>query len=103
MTADQLTLLLNTVIAVFLPTLVGLVTTRATNASVKAILLLVLSAVQTLIGQVLIAIGDGNFDWFTWIITAIGSFVVGVATHYGFWKPTGVSDRAQAVGSGPME
>jgi hypothetical protein len=98
MTGDQLTLLLNTVLAVFLPTLVGLVTTRATNASVQAILLLSLSVIQTLIGQIVVAVGTGSFDWFTWILAAIGSFVVGVATHYGFWKPTGVTDATLDTG-----
>lgn len=99
MTGEQLTLLLNTVVAAVLPLLVGLVTTRATSPAVRAVLLLVLSFVQTLIGQVLAAIPTGQFDWFTWLITGIGSFVVGVAVHFGLWKPSGTSDRLVGVGS----
>jgi hypothetical protein len=98
-TAEQLTLLLNTAIAVFLPALVGLVTTKTTNPTMRALLLLGLSIAQTLIGQILIALGTGDFDWFTWALSAIGSFVVGVATHFGFWKPSGASDALIAVGS----
>jgi predicted Na+-dependent transporter len=99
MTAEQLTLLLNTIISVFLPALVGLITQRETNETVKSLLLLLLSVLNVLIGQIVIAISTGNFDWFTWIIGAIASFVIGVGVHFGFWKPVGATEKLQKIGS----
>ena len=98
-TGDQLVLLLNTVVAVFLPALVGLVTKDVTHPGLKSIILLVLSVVNVLVGQIIVAVHTGNFDWFTWVLGAIASFVIGVATQRGFWKPTGISARLTAIGS----
>lgn len=79
-----------------LPLLVGLVTTRTTNAGAKAVLLLALN----LLAGVLAGFFDSpaGFDWKGAAVTAVASFVIGVATHYGLWKPVGASSALQAVG-----
>lgn len=85
-------------VGVVLPVLVGLVTKVTTSESTKAILLAALSAVSGFLSEYGAAVGAGTFNWFDALLTAITTFVVAVAMHYGLWKPTGVAARAQATG-----
>ncbi|MFD4596696.1 hypothetical protein ACFWPQ_01560 [Streptomyces sp. NPDC058464] len=80
--------------SVVLPVLVGLVTTRVTNAGLKAVLLLALS---TATGFVTEYAGphDAGYSVGTAAILALVSFGTGVLAHFGLWKPTGVSGKAQ--------
>jgi hypothetical protein len=84
---------LGLLVSVGLPVLVGLVTTRVTHAGVKAVMLLALSGLNGLIVEAVNA-GPG-FDIGTAAVLALVSFAVGVLTHFGLWKPTGVSGKAQ--------
>lgn len=92
---------LGLLISVGLPVLVGLVTTRVTHAGIKAVLLLALSTLNGFLVEVAEA-GPG-FDFGTAAVLALVSFGTGVLSHFGLWKPAGVSQKAQAVGtrSGP--
>jgi uncharacterized membrane protein YjjB (DUF3815 family) len=80
--------------SIVLPVLVGLVTTRVVNASVKAVLLLALSAAT---GFVVEYAGphDAGYSVGTAAVLALVSFATGVLSHFGFWKPVGVSGRMQ--------
>lgn len=81
-------------IGVFIPILVGLVTKRTTNRSVKSILLLALSAVSGFLTEF---VNSANFVWQQALLTSVITFVIGVATYYGLWTPTGVTDKAQGA------
>jgi hypothetical protein len=85
---------LGLLVSVVLPVLVGLVTTRVTNAGVKALLLLALSTAN---GFVVEYAGphDAGYSVGTAAVLALVSFGTGVLTHFGFWKPVGVAGRAQ--------
>lgn len=92
-------LVVQMVLAVFLPILVGLVTTTVTSGGRKAWLLAALTlatSVLTELGRVLDS--GGTFDLGLVILAAIPAFAISVATHYGLWKPTGVSVAVQQVG-----
>lgn len=80
--------------SVVLPVLVGLVTTRVTNSGIKAVLLLALS---TATGFVTEYAGphDAGYSVGTAAVLALVAFATGVLSHFGFWKPIGVSARAQ--------
>ena len=92
-------LVLTFVTAILLPLLVGLVTKLATKPGVRAVLLALLSAVAGLLAELLNALTSGTpYDLGTALFTWVGVFVVAVATHFGVWKPTGVSEKAKAVG-----
>jgi hypothetical protein len=80
--------------SVVLPVLVGLVTTRVTSAGLKAVLLLALSTAS---GFVVEYAGphDAGYSVGTAAVLALVSFGTGVLSHFGFWKPVGVSARAQ--------
>lgn len=82
------------VISVVLPVLVGLVTTRVTHNGVKAVLLLALSTLNGLLVEY--ANPGPDYDAGTALVLALVSFGVGVLSHFGLWKPTGVSARAEA-------
>lgn len=82
-------------IAVVLPILVGLVTNRVTASDTKAILLLVLSTVTSGLTEFGAAYGDHPFDVGLWLAGAVLTFVGGVAVHYGLWKPVGISEAVQ--------
>jgi hypothetical protein len=85
---------LGLVVSVVLPVLVGLVTTRVTNNGIKAVLLLALSTVN---GVVVEYAGPhpSGYSVGTAAVLALVSFGTGVLSHFGFWKPTGVSGLAQ--------
>lgn len=77
-----------------LPVLVGLVTTRVTNAGLKAVLLLALSTAN---GFVVEYAGphDAGYSVGTAAVLALVSFGTGVLLHFGLLKPVGVSKWAQ--------
>lgn len=79
-------------IGVFLPILVALVTKDVTNSSVKSILLLVLSGVSGFLTEF---VNSPHFYWQQALLTTIVTFITGVASLYGLWRPTGVSGKAQ--------
>lgn len=84
------------VVAVLLPVLVGLVTTRVTSANRKSILLFALSGISAFLNEVLVAANSGAaFDLGAALLLFLTTFIIAVAMHYGLWKPTGVSEIAQ--------
>lgn len=84
---------LGLLVSVVLPVLVGLVTTRVTSAGVKAVLLLALSVANGFVVEYA-APGPG-YDVGTAAVLAAVAFGTGVLSHFGFWKPTGASGKAQ--------
>lgn len=88
------------VIPVLLPILVGLVTKTVTSGGTKAILLATLTLVNQILVQGVEAIkGTGTFDVGKALVLLAPAFAISVASHYGLWKPTGVSEKAQEVGT----
>jgi len=85
---------LGIVVSLVLPVLVGLVTTRVTNAGVKAVMLLALSTLNGFLVE-LAGPHDAGYNWQTAAVLALVSFATGVLAHFGLWKPTGVSGKAQ--------
>jgi len=86
------------VLAVFLPVLVGLVTTRVVASSVKAWLLAGLTLVTSVVTQLGAAVASGiPFDIGLALLAVIPAFTISVATYYGLWKPTGIGKAAQDV------
>jgi hypothetical protein len=86
------------VVAVFLPILVGLVTNQVTSSSTKATLLAALSVVSTALTGFIAAANAGQpFDLGMAVVTAVSTFSIAVATHFGLWKPTGTAAAAQSV------
>ena len=91
--------LLQLFVAVILPVIVGLVTTRITKPGKQAILLLVLSVVTALLTELLAAATAGlTYDLGAGLLLAVSTFVIGVAVHYGLWKPTGVTAKVADLG-----
>ena len=87
---------LQLVLGVILPVLVGLVTTRATSAGRKAVLLAALSVLTSLLTEMIAALQAGTvYNLGLALVLGIGTFIVAVATHYGLLKPTGLSTVAQ--------
>lgn len=88
--------LLSLAITIVLPILVGLVTRQSTAAGVKAVLLLGLAAVKTVLEAWLQAVNtDVVFDWVPVVYSVLINFGIAVAVHYGLFKPSGVSAAAQ--------
>ena len=86
------------VLTVFMPILVGFITTRLTSGSVKAWLLAGASLVTSLLVAAYNAVVNGvAFDVGIALLAAIPAFAISVATYYGLWKPTGVAEKAQSV------
>lgn len=84
---------LGLLVSVLLPVFVGLVTTRVTHAGVKAVLLLALSGVNGFLVE--FAAGGPGYDVGTAAVLALVAFATGVLSHFGLWKPVGVSGKAQ--------
>lgn len=83
-------------IGTLLPIVVGLVTTRNVSPGIQAVILAALSAVSAFVTE---AANSADFVWQQALLTTVVTFVTAVSTHYGLWKPTGVSARALAVGA----
>ena len=91
-------LVIQLLLAVFLPIAVGLVTTRVTKGSIKAWLLAGLTLVTALLTQLGAAVASHTaFDVGLALISVIPAFAISVATYYGLWKPTGIGQAAQDV------
>lgn len=88
---------LQVVVTVVLPLIVGIITRSAFQH--KALVLLLLAAVAGLGAELLevITVG-GTFDLGQGIIRLALSFGAAVLFHYGFWKPEGITAKAQALG-----
>jgi len=89
------------ILPVLLPLAVGLVTKYTTSSSLKALLLLALSVITALLTEMLSAFQNGveSFDLGLALLQAIVTFVIGVGFHFGLLKPTGLTDKAQAIGN----
>lgn len=81
---------LGLVITFVLPLLVGVVTTHVTNSSVQAVVLLFLSAANGFLVEYAAPHPDG-YSVGSAVVFALVGFVTAVASHFGLWKPTGVS------------
>lgn len=91
-------LIIGLLVSTVLPIVVGLVTTRVTHSGVKAFVLAALSATTGLLSELLASINaNTSYDLGNGLIFALTSFLVAVAMHYGLWKPTTVSAKAQNV------
>ena len=92
---DQLELL-TLAVGFAAPVLVGLVTKGSWPASLKAVLLLAISGAVGVLSAAIDAGGFGpSFDAETVAFNAAVAWVIGVATHFGLYKPAGIADAAQ--------
>lgn len=92
-------LMVNWLVAVLLPVLVGLVTNRLTASLVKHLILAGLAGVSTLAGEFLRVASTGEpFDLFTALFTFGSSMIVAWLTYDKIWKPAGVTQSAQEIG-----
>lgn len=79
--------------SVLLPVLVGLVTTRVTASGWKAVDLLALSTVNGFVVEW--ANASAGWSWGTAAVLSLISFGTGVLSHFGLYKPVGLSAVVQ--------
>jgi len=89
------TTLVSLLVGVVAPILVALVN-KSSKIKQKAIELAGIAAVTGVLNEWLVA--SGSFDWGQALVNAVTTFVIAVASIYGLWEPTGVSDKARASG-----
>lgn len=91
-------LIVGLLVSTVLPLLVGLVTTRVTDSGLKAILLAALAATTGFLGELGDALTSGtSYDVGTGLLYALAAFLIASGIHFGLYKPTGVSAKAQNV------
>lgn len=79
------------------PIVVGLVTKSSTSSGLKACLLAAIAALVG-VGTGFVNTSPGQvWDWRAATVAAAVAWVAAVATHYGFYKPTGVTARIQST------
>jgi len=83
--------LLALVSGVIVPLLVGVLTKLNASSGVKAVLNLGLSA----LAAGLATANEIDFTWKPFLVNFAFTWVVSVATYYGFWRPTEVSTKVQ--------
>lgn len=92
--------LLNLLLAVVFPVLVGLVTTKVTSSTLKAVLLASISLASGLVPALLAAVLAGvPLDIVAALLTGFAAWIIAIATHIGFWKPSGVTEKVQSIGT----
>lgn len=89
------------ILPVALPLIVGLVTKYSTSSTSKALLLLALSIASSTLTELLDAFNSGaeTYDIGLALIRALVTFGVGAGVHFGLLKPTGLTDKVQAIGN----
>jgi hypothetical protein len=86
---------LTMIIAVVLPALVALVTKQIASANVKAVLLLLLSAIAGTATSV--QANGGTFDLKDAAVATILTFVIAVGSHFGILKPLSITGTEGAI------
>lgn len=76
---------------VIIPLLVGLLSKLNASSGLKAIFNFGLSAASSL----LITVNETTFELKPFLINWAFTWAISVATFYGLWKPTGVSNQVQ--------
>jgi len=89
------TTLVSLVVGVVAPILVALVN-KGHEVKAKAIELAAISAATGVLNEWLVS--SGSFHWGQALVNAMTTFVIAVASIFGLWEPTGVSDKARASG-----
>jgi hypothetical protein len=87
-------LLVTFAISTFLPWLTALVTAREAHPGLKAVVLLLISAVTGIVAEWQ---GNPTFDWKLGAFGAVEAFVVAVLAHFGLWVPTGVTGAGGGI------
>jgi hypothetical protein len=86
-------------IGTVLPLIAGLVTRSNATPGTRAIVLLVLSAITSFLTMWLDAITTGTpMDIGAALLTVLGTFLVGVGTHFGLWNAVGAADAVKRTG-----
>lgn len=94
----DLALVIQLLVSTVLPLLVGLVTKTVTRPGVKALLLAGLSLLTSLLTEFGESVAAGTtYDVGVGLLMALPVFLVAVGMHYGLWKATGVSAKAQQL------
>ena len=91
MNSDAQTIVLIAGVAV--PILVGLLAKASAPSGLKAILNAALTAAGAVLAQTIPA---GAFHWHAFFVAWAATWVVSVASHFGFYKPVGVSGAVQS-------
>jgi hypothetical protein len=90
--------LISATVGTLLPILVAVVTDRVAQGATKALVLLLLAAVSSFLSAWLVALNAGvPFDFAQAAFGVLLTFVVAVATHFGFWKPVRVTGEEGAA------
>ena len=93
-------LIISLVIAVIIPALVGLVTTRVTSSGWKGALLVGLSLATGVLTELGAALTTGEaYDLGVGILNALLTLGVGQAAYSAVWKPTGAAEALQQLGT----
>lgn len=93
-------LVIQLVVSIILPLLVGLVTKTKTDGGVKAALLAGFALAASLLNELGAAIAAGvTYDLGQGLLLALPTFLIAVGLHYGLWKPIGAAAKLQEIGS----
>jgi len=87
--------LLQILVATVLPMLVALVTSRIAAPSVKALTLIVLSAIGGWLTE--LQASGGTFVLRNAIVTTVTTLVVAIASHFGIWKPLRITGSGGVI------
>lgn len=94
-TGGVISLLIGTV----LPVVVGYITKESLNPGLKSGILAGIAGLSGLLTQWLDAITSGtHFAWQAAVLSAFATWLVGEASYYKWWKPSGISDAVQNRG-----
>jgi hypothetical protein len=88
----QNTQLLTLLGGVVVPIVVGILTKAQAPSGLKAIV----NAALTALTSVLALVVPATFEWKAFFIAWATAWVISVATHFGLYKPTGVSAAVQS-------
>jgi hypothetical protein len=86
------TQLIALVCGIIIPILVGVLAKSTAAAGLKAIL----NAMMSGLGGLIATVVPGSFQWKPFLVAVASTWVVSIATHFGLYKPVGVSAAVQS-------
>lgn len=90
---------LSLAIGIVLPLIAGLITRWNASPGTRAVVLLVLAAITSFLTAWLDAVTTHTaLDIGATLLAVLGTFLVGVGTHFGIWAPTGASNAVKNTG-----
>lgn len=95
---DVILLVINFAVAFLIPLFVNIVTNSQASERFKTVFVLLTTAIVGALTPFLTGVQSlGDANWWLILFSVVQVWMTSIATHYGFWKPAGVTGTEGAI------